>query len=78
MRTATLAVRVQLPLGWNTYLLFNTGIVKFVAKTDEEEAESTDLLFFILWWCLNRRWMGGGGVEQMSYFEPAEIASFSS
>ena len=77
MRTATLAVRVQLPLGWNTYLLFNTDIVKFVAKTDEEEAESTDLLIFILWWCLNRRWMGGGGVEQMSYFEPAEIASFS-
>ena len=50
----------------------------FVVKTDEEEAESTDLLIFILWCCLNRPWMGGGGVEQMSYFETAEIASFSS
>ena len=35
LRTLTLAVRVQLPLGWNTYLLFNTDIVNFVWKTDE-------------------------------------------
>ena len=35
LRTLTLAVRVQLPLGWNTYLLFNTDIVNLVWKTDE-------------------------------------------
>ena len=27
-------VRVQLPLGWNTYLLFNSNTVNFVRKTD--------------------------------------------
>ena len=36
----TLAVQVQLLLGRNTYLLFNTDIVNFVWKTDEGEAES--------------------------------------
>ena len=30
LRTPTLAVRVQLLLGWNTYVLFNTDIVNFV------------------------------------------------
>ena len=38
LRTPTMAVRVQLPLGWNTYLLFNSDIVNFVCKTDEGEA----------------------------------------
>ena len=41
----TLAVLVQLPLGWNTYLLFNTDTVNFAAKTDESEAESILLIF---------------------------------
>ena len=39
LRTPILAVRVQLPLEWNTYLLFNFDIVNFVQKTDEGEAE---------------------------------------
>ena len=36
---------MQLPLGWNTYLLFNFDIVNFARKTDEGEAESIALLF---------------------------------
>ena len=35
----------QLPLGWNTYLLFNFDIVNFVWKADEGKAESIVLLF---------------------------------
>ena len=72
LRTLTLAVRVQLPLGWNTYLLFNTDIVNFVWKTDEGggggEAGSIVLLIFVLWRCLNHRWMRGGGVGQKVLF----------
>ena len=34
------AVLVQLPLEWNTYLLFNSDIVNFVGKIDEGVAES--------------------------------------
>ena len=63
MTTPILDVPVQLPLGWNTYLLFNSDITNFVWKTDEE-AESIVLLSFVLWWCFNRRWMRGGGVGQ--------------
>ena len=33
-------VQVQLPLGWNTYLLFNSDIVKFVEKPMKKETES--------------------------------------
>ena len=29
LRTLTLAVRVQLPLGWNIYLFYNSDIVNF-------------------------------------------------
>ena len=39
MKTPTLPVRVQLPLGWNTYLLFNTDTVSFVWKNNERERE---------------------------------------
>ena len=67
MRTPTLAVRVQLPLGWNTYLLFNTDTVNFAWKTDE--AESIVLLIFVLWRCLNLRWIGGGEGEAVSLLE---------
>ena len=62
LRTPALAVRVQLPLGWNIYLLFDTDIVNFVWKTDEGEAESVALFIFVLWWCRNRQWMRRGGV----------------
>ena len=62
MRTLTLAVQVQLSLGWNTYLLFNNDTVSFVWKTDEIEEESIVLLNFCSlavlessvdegWWC---------------------------
>ena len=68
LRTPTLVVRVQLPLGRNTYLVFNTDIVNFVWKTDEGEAESIALLIFVFWRCLNRRWMRRGGVGQMVLF----------
>ena len=61
LRTPTLAVQVQLLLGWNTYVLFNTDIVNFALKTNE--AESIVLLIFVLWRCLNLRWMRGGGVR---------------
>ena len=62
LRTPTLAVRVQLPLGWNTYLVFNTNNVNFVWKTNEGEAESIVLLIFVLWRCLNCQWKTGSGV----------------
>ena len=45
LRTLTLGVQVQLPLGWNTYLLFDTDIVNFVCKTDEGKVETIVLLF---------------------------------
>ena len=66
LRTPTLAVRVQLSLGWNTYVLFNTDIVNFVWETDE--VESSVLLIFVLWWCLNLWWLRGGGVGQKALF----------
>ena len=62
--TPILAVQVQLPLGWNSYLLFNFDIVNFAQKTDHEEAESIVLLIFVFWRCFNRRWVMGGGVLQ--------------
>ena len=46
LRTPTLTVRVQLPLGWNTYLLFNTDTVNFAWEADEGEAESIVLFLF--------------------------------
>ena len=68
MRIPRLAVRVQLLLGWNTYLLFNTDIVNFVWKTDDREAESIVLLIFVLWQCLNFQLMRGDGVGQKVLF----------
>ena len=48
LRTPTLADRVQLRLGWNTYVLFNNDILNFLWKTDEGEAENIVLLIFVL------------------------------
>ena len=63
MRTPTLAVLVQLPLIWNTYLLFNTDIVNFVCKTGESEVESIALFFVfflvVLESSMDDRWCGG-------------------
>ena len=59
MRTPTLAVLVQLPLEWNTYLLFNSDIVNFLWETDVGKVESIVLLILILWWCFNRRSVRG-------------------
>ena len=78
VRTQTLAVRVQLLLGWNTYLLFKTDIVNFVWKSNEGEAESIALLIFVLWRCLNLWWMRGGGVEQKALFRTSWNLIFSS
>ena len=68
MRTPTQAVRVQLPLGWNTYLFFNTDFVSFLWKTDEQEGESIVLLFFfnfcslrVLETFVDEEWWGGAG-----------------
>ena len=61
LRTPTLAVQVQLPLGWNTYMLFNTDIVNFAWKTDE--VESIVLVIFVLWRCLNCQLMRGSGLR---------------
>ena len=41
-------VLVQLPLGWNNYLRFNTDMVDFMWKTDEGEAKEIVLLVFVL------------------------------
>ena len=64
MRTPTLAVRVQLLLRWNTYILFNSDIMNFVWKIDDRETESIAFLIFVLYQRFNRRWVKGGGVVQ--------------
>ena len=69
LSTPALVVRVQLPLGWNTYVLFNTNIVSFAWKSDE--AQSIVLLIFVLWQSLNLRWMRGGGVRPEVLFKPS-------
>ena len=77
MTTPTLAVRVQLSLEWNTYLLFSSDIVNFVWKTDEGKAENIVLSIFVLWQGFNCRWVRAGTVGHNSYLRPAAIASFS-
>ena len=59
-----LAVRVQLLLRWNTYILVNSDIVNFVWKIDDRETESIAFLIFVLYQRFNRRWVKGGGVVQ--------------
>ena len=49
-------------------MLFNTDIVNFVQKTDEEETERIVLLIFALYRYLNRPWMKDGGVGQNILF----------
>ena len=53
--------RVQLPLGWNAYLLFDCTIVNYIRKTNDEETESF-VLFLLFWRWFNRRWVRGGKV----------------
>ena len=78
MSTATLVVRVQLSLGWITYLLFSPNSVNFVWKTDEGKAESIVFCFFFFGSVLIvGGWRVVGWVRK-SYLGPAEIASFSS
>ena len=69
MRTQILVIRVQLPLGWNTYLLFNTDTVNFEWKTDEAETESICFVNFVFWQCLNCQWMGDGAVGKKVLFK---------
>ena len=68
LKTPILAVLVQLPLEWNTYLLSNSDVVKFVWKTNEIEEESILLLIFVLWQCFNRRWVRGCQLGQKVLF----------
>ena len=77
MRTPTLAVRVQLPLGWNTYLLSNTDIVNFMWKTIEGEVENIVLLIFVLFSSLvDEGWWSGaeglilGQLKSYFFFQP--------
>ena len=44
MRSPVLAV--YLPLGWNTYLFFNSDIMNFVWKTDEKGKEGVQKALF--------------------------------
>ena len=76
MRTPTLAVRVQLPLWWNSYVLFNTDILNFAWKTSEAESIVCWFLFFGGAWIFGG--LGAVGWGCKSYLGPAEIASFSS
>ena len=76
MKTPTLVVRVQLPLGCNTYLLFNSDIVNFVGKIDEGEAKNIVLVIFDLLWRLNCRWVRVGGVEQIILFRTRRNCTF--
>ena len=57
MRTPTLVVLIQIPLEWNTYLLFNSDIVNFLWKTDEGEAESIVFLIFVIGRYFDRQWV---------------------
>ena len=50
-------VRVQLPLGWNTYLLFNTDTINIVWKTDGGDLTLLELSVDEEWW---------GGVENLT------------
>ena len=66
MRTPTLAVQVQLTLGWTTYLLFISDIRNFVWKTNQGEAESIVIFCYLM--RLYRWWMRGVGVGQEVLF----------
>ena len=63
-----MVVLVQLPLEWNTYLLFNSDVLNVVWKTDERGQKSRILLIFVFWQCLNRRWVRGCQVGQKVLF----------
>ena len=58
-----MAIRVQLPLGWNTYVFFNTDIVSFVWKTDEGEGRKHCFVNFyslaVLESSVDEGWWGG-------------------
>ena len=73
VRTPISAVLVNLLLEWNTYLLFNSDIVNFVWKTDEEmeggeEAENIVLLIFVLWLCFTCWWVRSYSLGQKVLF----------
>ena len=81
LRTPVPAVLVHLLLEWKIYLHFNSDIVNFVWKTNEERgrgAENIVLLIFVLWRCFTCRWVRSCGLGRRFYLGPAEISSFSS
>ena len=61
LRTPTLAVRIQLQLGLNTFLLFNSDS-ELCVESHEGKAESIVLLIFVIWLCFNCRWVTDSGV----------------
>ena len=56
-------MRVQLPLGWNTYLFLNTDTGNFEWKTDEGETESICFVNFyslsVFELLVDEGWCGG-------------------
>ena len=73
-RTPTLAVRVR--LGQNSYLIFNSDIVKLVQRTNEGKAASIILLIFVLWGCFDCRLVRGSRVGQKVICRASWITSF--
>ena len=69
LRNPTLTFPVQLPLGRNTYLLFNSDLVNFVSKMMRGRQKALFCYFFVFWRCFNRRslWGGGVGAESLIY-----------
>ena len=70
LRTLAPAVLVLLLSEWNTYLDFNSDIVNFVWKTNQEGGRSREhyLLIFVLWRCFTCRWVRGCWLGQKVLF----------
>ena len=72
-------VLVQLPLEWNTYLLFNSDIVNFVYGKPMRERQKALFSYFLFFdGSLIVCGCGIVGLGRKSYIGAAEIASFSS
>ena len=69
-------VRVEIPLEWNNYLLFNSDFVNFVVKTDQGEAESIVLLTFVFGGVLIVGGWGEASWGRKPYLGPPEIVFF--
>ena len=71
--------RVQLPLGWNTYLLLKVDVVNFVWKANEEGSRKHYFVNFMSFeGVLTVAGWGLVGWDRKSHLRPAEIWSFCS